>query len=289
MSVSDSITRKSASNLAMAFVLLPKSRAESMSRLYAFCRQVDDVADEESVPESQRRAELARWRADLATAYAQGAPTIPVIQELQPVIHEFKLPAEHFEEILRGVEMDLDTLRYPTFEALDHYCYRVASAVGLLSIEIFGYASPQCREYAVHLGRALQYTNILRDVRNDAERGRIYIPQEALKAHGVTEAEILNFEFNPRVRALAVSVADRAKGFYQRARMALPPGDRASMVAAELMGAVYWDLLKKIEAADYNVMSAERIRVSKQRKLWLVLRTRMRARARSRQATPNYG
>ena len=164
------ITRKSASNLALAFVLLPKPKRDAMSALYAFCREVDDVADEDAVPAEQRRADLAKWRDDVKCACENQPPQFTVNQELQPVIQQFSLRFELFDDLLKGCEMDLVRNRYEDFEALEKYCYHVASVVGLLSIEIFGYKNPACRDYAVYLGKALQLTNILRDVKADAAR-----------------------------------------------------------------------------------------------------------------------
>src|SRR6185295_1985569 len=145
MQASQSITRKSASNLALAFVLLPREKREAMSALYAFCREVDDVADEETAPLEERRGRLAAWRADVEAACEQRAPQFVINQELQPIIQAYHLPFELFDELIRGVEMDLDIKRYETYEELELYCYRVASVVGLLSIEIFGYRHSQCR------------------------------------------------------------------------------------------------------------------------------------------------
>ncbi len=278
MSVSRTITKRSASNLAMAFVLLPKERADAMSRLYAFCRQVDDVADDTTRPVDDRRQELERWRSDLRGLYEGVRASIPVVEELAPVIRAHKLPLGLFEEILRGVEMDLDVTRYPTYEELDAYCYRVASAVGLQSIEIFGYTNPACRDYAVHLGKALQLTNILRDVRNDAERGHIYIPLAELARYGVSEQAILNLCYSEKFQALAASVAARAKSFYRKARESLPASDRGSMIAAELMGSVYWDLLCHLERRRFDVFRDDRVRVSRCRKAFLILRTWLRLR-----------
>src|SRR5262245_57885692 len=152
MRESQSITRKSASNLALAFVLLPRAKRDGMAALYAFCREVDDVADNESLPVGERRARLAAWREDVALACQGGQPRIIVNRELQPVIQRHRLPFELFNELLRGVEMDLDIQRYPDYPSLELYCYRVASVVGLLSIEIFGYQNPDCRRYADELG-----------------------------------------------------------------------------------------------------------------------------------------
>lgn len=282
-----SITRKSTSNLALAFILLPKAKREGMTALYAFCREVDDVADEESVPAVERRVRLAAWRADIARACAGEAPEFPVNRELRPIIAAHKLPFDLFDELLRGVEMDLDIHRYETFSQLEHYCYRVASVVGLLSIEIFGYTQPACRDYADHLGKALQLTNILRDVRIDAERGRIYLPLEELRRCGVTESEILRFEYTDRFRRLAASVAERARFHYRRARELLPPEDRRSMTAAELMGSVYWRLLCKLEASQFDVFGPRPTRLSRGQKLLLIFRTWCRQSVGA--LTPNYG
>jgi len=287
MQHSRAITRKSASNLALAFVLLPRERRDAMSALYAFCREVDDVADEESVPVEQRRTQLAGWRADIRRACDNQTPLFPVNRELQPVIRRFGLRFELFDDLIKGCEMDLDTARYETFEQLELYCYRVASVVGLLSIEIFGYTSPATRDYAVYLGKALQLTNILRDVKTDAARGRIYLPQAEMKKFSVTEDEILQGRYSERYEKLARHVDDRARGFYGLARLTLPPEDRRAMVAAELMGSVYWRLLKKLERENFNVFSSGPIKLSKPHKLALIFQSWVRF--LSRIPTSNYG
>jgi phytoene synthase len=287
MEESQSITRKSASNLALAFILLPKAKREGMTALYAFCREVDDVADDERVPVGERRIRLAAWRADIARACAGQTPELPVNREFQPIIAAHKLPFALFDELIRGVEMDLDVKRYESFERLEEYCYRVASVVGLLSIEIFGYKNPECRPYADALGKALQLTNILRDVRTDAERGRIYLPISELVRFGVTENEILRFEYSDRFRQLAAAVAERACHFYRLARQTLPPEDRRAMCAAELMGSVYWRLLRKLERRQFDVLGPKPTRLSKGQKLVLVGRTWYRV--VSGALTPNYG
>ena len=273
MQLSESITRKSASNLALAFILLPKEKRMGMATLYAFCREVDDIADEDAMPVEERRRQLSLWRSDVHAACQGGAPSLPVVRELQPVIVRYGLKFALFEELLRGVEMDLETKRYPTFAELDGYCYRVASVVGLLSIEIFGYRNAGCQEYAVHLGKALQLTNILRDVRSDGERGRIYLPETELQRFGVAAEEILEFKYSTRYFALAQNTAQRARGFYQQARKALPAEDRRSMASAELMGSVYWRLLEKLEGRQFNVFDTASTRLSHAQKLFLILRT----------------
>ncbi len=287
MEASRAITQKSASNLALAFRILPKAKSDGMSALYAFCREVDDVADEESVPVEKRREQLAAWRADIARACGNETPQFAVNRELQPVIRQYHLPYKHFNELLQGVEMDLDIKRYANYDDLELYCYRVASVVGLLSIEIFGYQDPKCREYAVFLGKALQLTNILRDVRTDAERGRIYLPLSELERFRVTPEEILRFEYSPRFYELANSVAQRARHFYQAAREALPAVDRRSMVAAELMGSVYWHLLRKLERRRFDVLGPKPTRLNRGQKLALILRTWYRSACGA--MTPNYG
>ena len=281
------ITRKSASNLALALLLLPRAKRDAMSALYAFCREVDDVTDHESAPVEKRREQLAAWRADIRRACAGETPQFTVNRELQPVIREYRLPFPLFDELLKGCEMDFDTKRYENFEQLELYCYRVASAVGLLSIEIFGYRNPVCRDYAVHLGKALQFTNILRDVRTDAGRGRIYLPLDELKKTGVSPDEILRHEYSDRYARLAADVAERARQFYRLARQTLPAEDRRSMVAAELMGSVYWQLLQKLERQQFNVFGPEPARLNKAQKTLLVLRAWLRLAIGA--ATPNYG
>ncbi len=287
MQDSRTITRKSASNLALAFVLLPKAKREAMSALYALCRSVDDVADDESVAVETRRERLAAWRNDVRRACGNETPQFPVNRELQPVIAHYHLRFEHFDELIRGVEMDLDIKRYRTGEDLELYCYRVASVVGLLSIEIFGYRNTACHDYAVHLGKALQLTNILRDVRTDAERGRIYLPLSELARCQVREEEILHFEYSPRFRDLAAGLAGRARHFYQSARDTLPAEDRRTMMAAELMGSVYWRLLCKLERRQFNVFDSKLTRLNKGQKLLLILRTWYRL--LSGAVAPNYG
>jgi len=270
MQHSRAVTRKSASNLALAFILLPQTKRDAMSALYAFCREVDDVADEDSVPPEQRRAQLAEWREDIRRACEGASPRFQVNQELMPVIQNFRLPFALFDELIRGCEMDLEIHRYADSKQLESYCYRVASVVGLLSIEIFGYQDSACRDYAIDLGQALQLTNILRDVRADAARGRIYLPLDALKQFNVSEDDILHFRYSENFHALADSVAARARHFYQRARNTLPAPDRHSMVAAELMGSVYWQLLQKLEAHRFQVFGPQPVRLSKPHKLALV-------------------
>jgi phytoene synthase len=287
MQHSRALTRKSASNLALAFILLPREKRDAMSALYAFCRAVDDVADEDAVPVEQRRVQLAAWRADLRRACEHEKPEFVLNQEFQPVIQKYRLPFTLLDELIKGCEMDLDKLRYENYEALELYCHRVASVVGLLSIEIFGYKNPASHDYAVALGQALQLTNILRDVKTDAARGRIYLPQSELEKFQVGEDEILNSKYSENYFALARSVADRAKHFYRLARKTLPAEDRRAMVAAELMGSVYWQLLQKLEREKFNVFGPQPVKLDKPRKLALIFRSWLRYAAGS--TTSDYG
>ena len=287
MQHSRALTKKSASNLALAFILLPREKRDAMSALYAFCRAVDDVADEDSVPTEKRREELAAWREDIRRACENKDPQFILNQEFAPVIQQFKLPFALFDELIKGCEMDLDTLRYETNEQLELYCHRVASVVGLLSIEVFGYKNPACHDYAVYLGQALQLTNILRDVKNDAARGRIYLPQSELKKFGVNEADILASKYSDKYFQLATSIAARAKNFYALAQKTLPPADRRAMVAAELMGSVYWQLLLKLERGKFNVFGATPLKLSKPQKLALIFKSWVRHATGS--TAPSYG
>jgi phytoene synthase len=287
MQHSRAITRKSASNLALAFILLPRPKRDAMSALYAFCREVDDVADDETVQIEKRRFLLSEWRADVKRACENQPPQFAVNREFQPVIKQFHLPFELFDDLIKGCEMDLDIKRYENFEALETYCYHVASVVGLLSIEIFGYKNPACRDYAIYLGKALQLTNILRDVKTDAARGRIYLPRSELKKFKVAEDEILNSKYSDRYFSLASSIAGRAKQFYQLAQKTLPPEDRDSMVAAELMGSVYWQLLQKLERGSFDVFGPQPLKLSKPHKLSLIFTSWLRFSIGS--TSPSYG
>jgi len=287
MQESLAIARKSASNLAATFWLLPRAKREGMSALYAFCRKVDDIADDESVPVEQRRKELSDWRLDVRRACGTETPVFPVNRELQSVIQRYSLPFEHFDALLQGVEMDLEIDRYEDYDQLELYCYRVASVVGLLSIEIFGYRDPACRDYAIYLGKALQLTNILRDVRADAERGRVYLPLCELRRFGMSPETVLRLEYSPSFIQAAGSVAGRARHFYTLARETLPASERRAMASAELMGSVYWRLLKKLERRQFDVFGPELTRLSKSQKLLLILRAAWRF--ASGAMTPNYG
>jgi 15-cis-phytoene synthase len=261
-----SITRKSSSNFYYAFKLLPAPRRRALYATYAFCRFVDDIADDERVRDPG--ALLRRWREELDRVY-NGEPTRAISRALADSVRRFSIPRRYFEEIIDGVEMDLSRNRYRTFEELRLYCYRVASAVGLICIEIFGYRNPQARNYAENLGVAFQLTNIIRDVREDAERGRIYLPLEDLEHFAVTEEEVLQSRHSDRFERLMEFEAQRAREFYRIAERALPPEDRTSLLTAEAMRLIYSALLHRIEKSRYRVMDGK-LRLSAPLKLLLV-------------------
>jgi phytoene synthase len=260
------ITRKSSSNFYYAFMLLPVERRRALYAVYAFCRFVDDIADDEDVAHPMAR--LERWRRELQNVYV-GAVERPVSRALAANVHRFNIPQRYFEEVIDGVEMDLTRKRYATFAELSLYCRRVASAVGLICIEIFGYRNPSTRIYAERLGLAFQVTNIIRDVREDAARDRIYLPREDLERFGVSERDILESAYTPGFNQLMEFEATRAQQVYHEAADALPPEDRSTMVAAEGMRLIYSALLARISRSGYRVFDG-RLSVSAPRKLLLV-------------------
>ncbi len=248
------ITRESKSNLALAFISLGRERRRDITIFYAFCRVIDDIADSTqfAVPEKQRQ--LTNWRGWLRT----GTPEEPALaKDVRGLLAKYSLPPEMLDAIIAGVEMDLHKTRYPTFGDLRVYCYHVASAVGLVSIEIFGYRNQACKEYAVQLGLALQMTNIIRDVGKDLEKGRIYLPQEDLARFRYSEIELLKRQYNDSFVRLMEFEAARAREFFARAAEVLPAEDRQSMVAAEIMGSVYRGLLHQMEADRFRVFERD--------------------------------
>jgi phytoene synthase len=248
-----------------SFLVLPAAKREAIVAVWDFCRAVDDAVDEPGAADPQ--AALEGWRAEIGRCFGSGPQTPQTRQgrNLQPVIGTFSLPRRPFEDLVDGVEMDLRVARYDTFEALYEYCWRVASTVGLICLEIFGYTRPESRDYAVNLGIALQLTNIIRDVRVDLERGRLYLPGEDLRRFDVTEPDLRAGRVTEGVRRLLAYECSRARGFYARAHQLLPPEDRRSLVAAEIMRGIYRSVLDRIERADYDVFG-ETIRVPRPRR-----------------------
>ncbi|HME93494.1 MAG TPA: presqualene diphosphate synthase HpnD [Methylomirabilota bacterium] len=263
------LTRKSRSNFFYAFLCLPRAQREAIYACYAFCRIVDDAVDL-GQDRAAQRAELRRWRDEIARVY-EGQPEHPAGQRLQVAVRQFPIPRVALEEIIAGVEMDMDHPTYETFETLYPYCYRVASAVGLCCIEIFGYTDPRAREYAVNLGVALQLTNILRDVHADARIGRVYLPQSDLRRFGVTAEDLAQGRYTPQFVELMTFEAARAREYYERAWAALPPGDARSLFAAEIMGRTYFALLRAIEARRFDVFNG-RVTLPAHRRVGIALR-----------------
>ena len=245
-----SITRASKSNLALAFVSLGRERRRDMTVFYAFCRVIDDIADEAGRPAGEKAIDLGHWR----TWLRQAEPNEPPLaREVRMLMAKYSLPPEMLEEIIAGVEMDLSKARYATFDELRLYCYRVASAVGLVSIEIFGYRNSACKQYAIELGLALQTTNIIRDVGKDLQSDRIYLPDEDLKRFDYTELDLRQHRYDDRFVRLMQFQAARAHDFFAKAAAFLPREDRRSMVAAEIMGSVYRGLLRRMERDKFRV------------------------------------
>lgn len=262
------LTRKSRSNFFYAFLCLPKPQREALYAVYAFCRIVDDAVDVGRDRAAQRK-EIERWRAEIAQVF-EGSPEHPAAQRLREAVKIFPIPREALEEIIAGVEMDLGRSTYATFEDLYPYCYRVASAVGLCCIEIFGYTDVRAREYAVNLGVALQLTNIVRDVQPDALAGRVYLPQEDLERFGVTAGDLAAGRYTHAFVRLMEYQAARARAYYERAWAALPRADQRTLFAAEIMGRTYFALLEAIERRRFRVFGG-RVSVPMPRKLGIAL------------------
>ena len=262
------LTRKSRSNFFYAFLSLPRPQREALYAVYAFCRIVDDTVDVGQDRAAQRK-ELERWRAEIAQVF-EGSPQHPAAHRLQEAVKIFPIPRAALNEIIAGVEMDLDRSTYGTFDELYPYCYRVASAVGLCCIEIFGYTDVAAREYAVNLGVALQLTNIMRDVQPDARAGRVYLPQEDLARFGVTADDLAAGRYTPDFVKLMEYEAARAHSYYERAWAAMPRADQRSLFAAEIMGQTYFALLDTIERRRFRVFGA-RVSVPTPRKLGIAL------------------
>lgn len=256
------IRSQSKSNLALAFVSLGPERKRDITVFYAFCRVIDDIADSSELNVAEKRVRLQAWRRMLGAADADEPP---LAHDVRRLIHKYSLSTDMLEEIIAGVEMDLSISRYATFEELRVYCYRVASAVGLVSIEIFGYRNPRCKEYALELGLALQMTNIIRDVGKDLRDGRIYLPQEDLARFYYSETELQDRQYSDRFVRLMEFEAARAREFFSRAGAALPAEDRRRMVPAEIMGSIYRGLLRRMELDRFRVFEKE-YRLSKTEK-----------------------
>ncbi len=262
------ITRSSQSNLALAFVSLGKEQRRAITIFYAFCRLIDDIADDPLLPAEEKGRRLKLWRDALHKSVPnESAVAAPV----RGLLARYPITPAMLEEIIDGVEMDLTIARYETFAGLRAYCYRVASAVGLVSIEIFGYKNPACREYAIELGLALQITNILRDVATDLANGRIYLPREDMAQFGYREEELASRVHDERFLALMRFEADRAEVHFAKAAALLPREDRRSMRSAEIMASIYHALLRQMEQDGFRVFERD-YGLSKPAKLLHILR-----------------
>jgi 15-cis-phytoene synthase len=248
------LTKKSGSNFYYSFLFLPRKRRAAMYTVYAFCKEVDNAVDEPPAG-SNPQEELRRWRAELEAAY-RGTPTFPVTISLAEHVRQLSIPQAYFEELIKGVEMDLAASRYTSFQDLSVYCYRVASVVGLICLHVFGPTSARAQDYAVNLGMAFQLTNILRDIGTDAAQGRIYLPQEDLEKFGCTDQAILQRQENTELRTLLHFEAARAREYYAKAQAAfeaLPAQDQRSLTVSEIMRAVYFRILQKLERPKHQI------------------------------------
>lgn len=265
---------ESGTSFYYAFLFLPPEKRQAIHALYAFCREVDDVVDECEDP-GIAAAKLSWWRQEVSlldSPEGQTQPSHPVMLALRDVRQNFDLPLEYFNEIIDGMAMDLEYSRYPDFKSLSLYCYRVAGVVGLLSAEIFGMTDRKTQRYATELGTALQLTNIIRDVGEDARRGRIYLPVDELQQFNVPAADILNAKETPEFVALMTFQGERAQSYYDRALSSLPPADRSAQRPGLIMAAVYRTLLDEISKDGYQVLK-QKTALPPLRKLWLALKT----------------
>jgi phytoene synthase len=267
----------SGSSFYYSFLFLPATQRRAIVALYAFCREVDDVVDSCSDSGVAQR-KLDWWRTEVDACFS-GQPRHPVSQALQPVLQQYNLPAEYFHEILDGMHMDLRKRRYANFSEVALYCHRVAGVVGLLAAEVFGYRNRQTLKYAETLGTALQLTNIIRDVREDAERGRVYLPLDELQRYGIDPAAV-STAGEPLQELLAFQ-AGRARDYYRRAIAALPDEDRYAQRSGLVMAAIYQTLLREIEADGFRVVQ-RRLQLTPLRKLWIAWRVVRRERRRDR-------
>lgn len=263
-------TAKSGSSFYYSFMFLPDEQRKAITALYAFCREVDDVVDE-CHDTDLARSKLNWWRAEIFGTF-DGKPNHPVCQALSVSIKNFNLPKEHFLEIIDGMAMDLQQTRYANFTELNLYCYRAASVVGLLAAEIFGFEDRATLDYAHNLGLAFQLTNILRDVKEDAERGRIYLPLDEMEKFGVTEKDILTHHHSDNMKKLLDFQAQRAQEYYDKAFALLPEGDRYSQRTGIIMASIYRTVLNIIEKDSPQVLK-QRTSLSPLRKLWIAWRT----------------
>lgn len=263
------ISKNSKSSFYYAFNLLPEEKRDAMNVVYAFCRKTDDIVDETNDSQDVKYEKLRKWRIEFEKAFA-GHSEFPLLNKLGKTISNFNIPLDPFFELIKGMEMDIQKDRYKSFDDLQLYCYRVASTVGLMCIEIFGYKHPSTKNFAVDLGIALQLTNILRDIGKDAEKGRIYLPQEDLQKYNYNESELMMKVYNNQFKELMIYESGRAKRYFNSATSHLDLEDKKTMFAARAMQHIYYKMLEKIIAADYDVFN-NNIKVSKFEKVGIAL------------------
>jgi phytoene synthase len=266
-------TVQSGSSFYYSFLFLPPERRRAITALYAFCREVDDTVDE-ATDASLARIKLAWWRTEVSTMY-KGTPTHPVTQALKPHVDVYNLEEQHLQAIIDGMEMDLDQSRYLDYPGLRKYCWHVAGVVGILSASIFGYTNPQTLAYAEKLGLAFQLTNIIRDVGEDARKGRIYLPVNELQQFGVTAQDLLSARHSEKFEALMRFQTERAQAMYDEALALLPKEDRRAQRPGLMMASIYRTLLVEIARDNFHVLN-QRISLTPLRKLWLAWKTYVR-------------
>ncbi|MBS4028156.1 MAG: presqualene diphosphate synthase HpnD [Ignavibacteriales bacterium] len=275
LSLAADITRESNSSFTVSFPLLPKEQREALNTVYAFCRRTDDIVDEITDP-GLRVVLLKKWREELGLAL-HGNSEYVLLNQLHVVAKKFKIPVGYFYELIEGVEMDLSKTRYETFDELKEYCKHVASSVGLMCVGIFGARNEKTKEYAANLGIAMQLTNIIRDVKEDAKQGRIYLPLEDLQRFNYSEKELLNNIYNENFISLMKFETQRAQEFYEQVKHSIPKEDKRTMFAAKIMERVYFHTLIRIKKFRYNVFERKYslpkyLRVLIAMKYWVKLR-----------------
>lgn len=248
-------------SFSYSFLVLPAAQRRAIGLVWDFCRAVDDAVDEAPDP-ATAAVEVVKWREEVGRLFGSETPLTPQAQNLKPCVAEFSLSRQPFDDLVDGVEMDVRRSRYDTFDELIGYCRRVASAVGMMCIEVFGCRDSRSREYAFNLGLALQITNIIRDIKADLNQGRVYLPQEDLARFGVTEQALAAGVVTGAIRNLLAHECQRARHFYTAAAQAMPHAESRKLVAAEIMGGIYFEILQRIERRGYDVFS-ERVRVAK--------------------------
>lgn len=256
-------------NFLYSFSLLPKEKNDAINTVYAFCRETDDIVDNEEDPADVKFKKIRMWREEFEKAL-NGNSSYPLLNHLNNVIKKFNMPIEPFFELIKGMESDLQTSRYKDFESLYLYCYRAAVTVGLMVIEILGYRTKNAKDYAINLGIALQLTNILRDIKYDAMNGRIYIPAEDLKRFGYTEEDLMNCRYNESFIELMRYECSRAREYFEKANGCFSKEDRKQLFPARIMQKIYFSILEKIEKMNYDVFR-KTAKISKLKKMYFTL------------------